>query len=66
MKYHQENDGLHIVTAHSDDVIKASERALRISKYKYWLSKLGKGAYLMTASYGMTPAMYAELQEKDK
>ena len=65
MIHHPENDGSRIVTSYSEDVIKAAERAIRISKYKYWLSKLGKGAYLMTASYGMTPAMYAELQAKE-
>lgn len=66
MTYHPENDGSHIYTAYSEDVLKAAEKALRLSRTKYYLSLLGKGAFNMVASYGMTPSMYAELHSKDK
>lgn len=66
MQNHPENDGRRIYTAYSEDVLKAAEHTIKISKYKYWLSRLGKGAIDMVASYGMTPAMYAELHAKDK
>jgi hypothetical protein len=66
MTNHPENDGSHIYTAYSEDVIKAAERALRRSKYKVWLSYLGKGALCLAAYYGASPEMYAELNKNSK